>query len=174
MPGQKPKTVVRRSQFEPKSMFSIFFRTTGVVHIDCASMGETINNQCYIENCLKPVIKALEIDRPKCVAKNLKILHDNARPHVHANVNNFLIKHGIGIIRHQLHSPYLALCDFWLFSLIKSQLDTHSESQSLKDQITKIVKSIDRKEYSKTFDKWLERMQYCINNIGNYFEHLLK
>ena len=56
--GQKPKLVVKRNQFEPKSMFSIFFRTTGVVHIDCASKGATIDNQYYIENCLKPSIAA--------------------------------------------------------------------------------------------------------------------
>ena len=53
-PGQKPSKVVKRGQFEPKSMFSIFFPTTGVVHIDCALKGETINNEYYIENCLKP------------------------------------------------------------------------------------------------------------------------
>ena len=70
-------------------MFSIFFRTTGVVHIDAAGKGETIKNQYYIKNCLKPVVKALEIGRHKSGTKNLKILHDNAQPHVHKNVNNF-------------------------------------------------------------------------------------
>ena len=173
-PGQKPKAVVKRGQFEPKSMFSIFFRSTGVVHIDCAEKGEKINNQYYIENCLKPVVTALESDRPKCGTKNLKILHDNARPHVHENVNNFLTEHGIGIIRHPPYSPDLAPCDFWLFSLIKSQLVTHPNAQSLKKQITEIVGAIDKKEYGKTFEKWKERMQHCINNEGSYFEHIIK
>ena len=61
-------------------------------------------------------------------------------------------------------------CDFWLLSLIKSQLDV----ESLMKQITKILFSIDQKEYSKTFHKWLERMHHCINNNGVYFEHLIK
>lgn len=172
--GQKPKVVVKRNQFEPKSMFSIFFRTTGVVHIDCASKGATIDNQYYIENCLMPSIAVLERDRPKCGTKNLKILHDNARPHVHKNVNNFLTENGIGIVKHPPYSPDLAPCDFWLFSLIKSQLVTHPDAQSLKRQITEIVAEIDKKEYAKTFEKWKERMQHCINNQGDYFEHLLK
>ena len=64
-PDQKPAAVVKRGQFEPKTMLSIFFRTTGVVHIDAAGKGEIINNQYYIENCMKPVVKALEIGRPK-------------------------------------------------------------------------------------------------------------
>ena len=58
-PGEKPAAVVKRSQFEAKTMFSIFFRTNGVVNIDAAGKGEKINNQYYIENCLKPVVKAL-------------------------------------------------------------------------------------------------------------------
>ena len=173
-PGQKPAAVVKRGQFEPKTMFSIFFRTTGVVHIDAAGKGETINNQYYIENCLKPVVKALEIGRPKSGTKNLKILHDNARPHVHKNVNNFLTDHGIITIQHPPYSPDLAPCDFWLFSLVKSQLVTHPNVESLKRQITEILFSIDKKEYAKTFQKWLDRMQHCINNNGDYFEHLIK
>ena len=136
--------------------------------------GETINNQYYIENCLKPVVKALEIDRPKCGTRNLKILHDNARPHVHQNVNNFLTEHGISTIQHPPYSPDLAPCDFWLFSLVKSQLVSHPNVESLKKQITEILFSIDQKEYSKTFHKWLERMHHCINNNGDYFEHLIK
>ena len=34
-PGQPPRTIVRRNQFEPKSMITVFFRTTGPVLIDC-------------------------------------------------------------------------------------------------------------------------------------------
>ena len=75
--GEKPAAVVKKGQFEAKTMFSIFFRTTGVVHIDAAGKGEKINNQYYIENCLKPVVKALEINCPKCGTRKLKILHDN-------------------------------------------------------------------------------------------------
>jgi hypothetical protein len=29
-------------------------------------------------------------------------------------------------------------------------------------------------EFKKTFDKLLERMELCINNHGDYFEHLIK
>ena len=67
-PGQSPRVVVKRNQFEPKSMFSVFFKSTGDVHIDCAYSGEKIDNTYYIENCLKSVVKALKIDRPECGA----------------------------------------------------------------------------------------------------------
>ena len=58
-PGQRPETVVIRGKFEPKSMFIILIWTTGVIHFDCANNGKTNDNQNYIENSLKPVVKTL-------------------------------------------------------------------------------------------------------------------
>jgi hypothetical protein len=42
--------------------------------------------------------------------------------------------------------------------------------------INKIVKNISEaeEEFKKPFDKLLERMELCINNHGDYFEHLIK
>ena len=60
--------MAKRGLFDQKSMFSIISRTAGVVHIDCALKGETINN----ENCLKPLVKVLQIDRQKCDRKKSK------------------------------------------------------------------------------------------------------
>ena len=134
----------------PKFMFGIFFRTTAVVHIDCANKGQTIDNLYYIENFLKPVVKTLERDRPKCGAKSLNILIENARTDVHENVNNFLKEHSIGIDRHSSYSPDFVPCDFWIFSFIKSHLDTYSDVQSLKRQIhheDRGIKKIDRKVF---------------------------
>jgi hypothetical protein len=31
-----------------------------------------------------------------------------------------------------------------------------------------------KKEYKKTFDKWIERMKLYVSNEGDYFEHLMK
>ena len=75
------------------------------------------------------------------------------------------------------HPPYssdLAPCDFWLFNYIKSDLVTCSDAQSLMNAIIRIIGDIDKKEWNKTFDKWVERMELCIKEEGCYFEHLMK
>ena len=46
--GENPKPVVRRSQFEPKIMASVFFKSTGPDHIHFLKNGETINARSYI------------------------------------------------------------------------------------------------------------------------------
>lgn len=172
--GEKPRIIVKPGRFEPKTMFSIFFRTTGVVHISYLKRGETINHQSYLNDCLKPLVCSINEQRPVCGTKNLKFHHDNARPHVHSGVISYLKSQKFTIMDHPPYSPDLAPCDFWLFDYIKQRLGNHTSAQSLNEEITKIVSSIPEKEYKKTFDKWIERMEYCIKNKGDYFEHLIK
>jgi len=110
--GEKPRTVVKPGRFEPKTMFSIFIRISGVVHISYLKKGETTNHKSYIKDCLKPLVNRLNEHRPLCGTKNLKFHHDNARPHVHSNVISYLESQNFIIMDHPLYSPDLAPCDF--------------------------------------------------------------
>jgi len=47
----------RGNQFEPKSMFTVFFRSTSFVFVDCLESGKTISAKYYCDNCLKPLIQ---------------------------------------------------------------------------------------------------------------------
>ena len=172
--GEHPRTVVQRGRFEPKTMYSIFFKTTGLVHLDCMEQGKTITSNYYVNNCLNPVLKEIIKQRPTSGATNMKFLHDNARPHVTKEVISYLDEAGIKIVPHPPYSPDLALSDFKLIDYVKTRLDDHTNIESQRRQITKILQAIPKEEYKKTFDKWLERMQLCINNNGDYFEHLIK
>ena len=172
--GQSPRTVVKRGQFELKTMFSIFFKSTGVVHMTYLESGKTIDNVMYLNDCLKPLVRVLNQQRPVSSTKNLKFHHDNARPHVHSRVKSYLKSQNFIIMDHPPYSPDLAPSDFWLFDYIKQRLGSHTSVQSLNSEITEIVSSIPQDEYLKTFKKWLERMELCIKYEGHYFEHLIK
>ena len=100
----------------------------------------------------------------------MKILHDNARPHVAKIVKKYIKDQGIMIIDHPKDSPDLSPCDFWLFSKIKHDLGSKPNFVSLKRKIIKVVEKIPKEEWLKTFEKYLERMQLCIDNRGDYFE----
>ena len=137
--GEPPRTVVKRDRFEPKSMFAIFFKSTGPLVITCVNKGEKVDNKFYIENCLKPLIGQINKQRPSSGTNRMRLLHDNARPHVHKNVRNFLVDQGLALIEHPAYSPDLAPCDFWLFDHIKAQLDDHDSAESLEMQMTSIL-----------------------------------
>jgi len=88
--GDPPRTIVRRHQFEPKAMLTVFFKSTGPVLIDLLDKGETINHEYYVEKVLKPALRAVRQQRPTSGTTNFKILHDNAKPHVAKKVKEYL------------------------------------------------------------------------------------
>ena len=172
--GDKPRTVVRLNRFEQKTMFTIFFKRSGCLHITYMDKGKTINKDSYINDCLVPLVNTLKRQRPSTGAKNIKLHHDNARPHVHKDVKSFIKEEQMVSMEHPPYSPDLAPCDFWLFDYIKQRLVDATGPEDLRKQITKIVDSIDIKEWERTFEKWLERMERCLKHKGHYFEHIYK
>lgn len=172
--GESARTIVRQSRFDAKTLFCIFFRSSGPVLVHPVKSRQSIDNDYYIKNCLTPAFEAIIEDRPKSGLKGICLLHDNARPHVHQNVDNFLTANRIKLIKHPPYSPDLAPCDFWLFDLIKRNLDDQPDEESLVRAVRMIVESVPVQEYKKTFDKWIERMELCVQNKGDYFEHLIK
>lgn len=171
---EEPDTLVRRDRYEAKTMFCIFFRSTGAVQVTYCDKQVTIDNQRYINDCLSPMIKAVEKQRPECGVSDMYLLHDNAKPHVHYNVRSFLESKGLKEIDHPPYSPDLAPCDFWLFDYIKERLDDEENAESLAKSITKILHSIPVSEYKKTFKKYIERLELCVLAEGDYFEHFMK
>ncbi|CAF2734506.1 unnamed protein product [Rotaria sp. Silwood2] len=133
-----------------------------------------------IHDCLKmkklhhPVVKEIWKQRKSADTKGIKFLQDNARPHIHSDVINYLTEEGIIIMLHPPYSPDLAPCDYWLNNYIKRNLTDQPDEKLLARAVSKVMKKIPKEEFKKTFDKLLERMKLCINNHGDYFEHLIK
>jgi hypothetical protein len=130
---------------------------------------QTIGHQYYINNCLRPLVDEIKHQRPSYWTRGIKIHHDNGKLHIHKDVSNYLESEGIEIIPHLPNSPDLAPCDFLLFDLIKENLTNQSDSESLYDAVTKFMYSLNKEEYRKIFDKWIQRMQLCVDNQSDYF-----
>ncbi|CAF3142115.1 unnamed protein product [Rotaria sp. Silwood2] len=171
--NEPPRTIVRRNRYEPRTLFCLFFKSTGPLLIHKVDKGKTIDHDYYIDNCLIPVINEIR-KKEKSSRTTLKILHDNGPPHAHQDVVDYLTEECIEIIPHPPYSPDLAPCDFWLNDYIKNKLTDHTNEESLAEEVSAIMKNIPINEFKKTFDKLLERMELCINNNGDYFEHLMK
>jgi histone-lysine N-methyltransferase SETMAR len=172
--GDPPPTVVRQNRYAPRTLLAIFFKSNGPLLIHRLEPGQTINHHYYIDNCLRPVVDEIKRQRPSYGTRGIKFHHDNGKPHVHNNVLAYLESEGLTVVPHPPNSPDLSPCDFWLFDFIKENLPDQSDSQSLHDAVISFMNSLSNEEYKKTFEKWIERMQLCIDNQGDYFEHLMK
>ncbi|CAF1525642.1 unnamed protein product, partial [Rotaria sp. Silwood1] len=133
--GDPPPTVVRQSKYAPRTLLAIFFKSNGPLLIHRLERGQTIDHRYYIDNCLRPLIDEIKRQRPSCGTHDIKIHHDNGKPHVHRDVCTYLESKGFTIMPHPPNSLDLSPCDFWLFDLIKDNLSDQSDSQSLYDAV---------------------------------------
>ncbi|CAF5016228.1 unnamed protein product, partial [Rotaria sp. Silwood1] len=132
--------------------------TTGPVLIHCIERGQTVDHLYYIDNCLRRLVNEIKQQRPSFGTHGIKLLHDNGKPHIHKTVSDYLESKDITIIPHPPNSPDLTPCDFWLFSLIKQKIGDQNDAESLHDAVTAFMYSLNREEYKKTLDKWVQRM----------------
>ena len=157
---------------EKKTMFVVFFTTTGPLLFHEVPSGLSIDGIYYRDECLKPLLKNLSKKRPSSGTNGVKLYHDNARPHVKNIVFDYLREEKIKLMAHPPYSPDLAPSDFWLFGYLKDRLGSYPDAASLSKAITKELNAVPIEEYRKTFEKWIERMKLCIEHQANYFEHL--
>ena len=99
-----------------------------------------------MNHCLGPLVYEIKCQKPLCGTRGIIIHRDNERPHVHAYVINYLESQGITIMPHPPSSPDLAPCDFWLFDLIKENLDDENNSESLYSGVTEFMHSLRKEE----------------------------
>ncbi|CAF1316643.1 unnamed protein product [Rotaria sordida] len=152
--GQNPPTEVRRQQFEEKTMFVIFFMTTGPLLIHQLPPGTSINAIYYRDECLKSLVQKLHKKRPSSTPNGIKLHHDNARPHINDIVFNYLQEEKIKVMAHPPYSPDLAPSDFWLLSCLKRSLDTYPDATSLAKEL-----------FDRNGDNALEYMKILVNDM---------
>ena len=115
-------------------------------HFNSSSVdrGDTIDHRYYIDNCVELLFEEIRTQRLTSDTHTIKH-HNNAGPHMHKGIVNYLESEGITIIRQPVNSPDLAPCDFWLFTLIKQNLSNPDDSipyQSQKSYIRWIKRTI--------------------------------
>ena len=141
----------------------------------CVPKGQRVTGEFYANSCIAAVEQHYKERRPRTICKGLRILHDNARPHKTRLVKDTLESLGIVELQHPPYSPDLSPCDFWLFNNLKSHLSGRDfeTNHQLGSAIFQYLKAIPKEEYKKTFHKWLERLELCVLNKGEYFVHLM-
>ena len=128
--GQSPKKHRSISDEWTKNHFCIFFRSTGLVHITYVDEGRNVDREYYIRNSPAKVISLKNNDRLNSGSSHVRLLHDNARPHIAKNVKIYFKMKGIKTIRHPSYSLDLTPSDFWLFGHIKQKFIDKTDAES--------------------------------------------
>ncbi len=100
----------------------LFFDSKGVIHHEYVLEVQTVNATFYIQ-VLYRLCKRTARVRPE-MWRDWKffLLHDNARLHTAAIVQQFLAKEGVAPLSHAPYSPDLSSSDYFAFPKLKLKL----------------------------------------------------
>ena len=101
----------------------------------------------------------------------MRFVEDNARSHIHSDVINYLTEEDMNIMSHSPYLSDLASCNYWLNDYIKHNLIDEVNEKSL---ARNGIQGGEKYSRRRIFDKLLERIELCINDYGDYFEHSIK
>jgi len=96
------------------------------------------------------------------LTKGVRLLHDNARPHLARNTKALLDKFGWDILPHPLYSPDLALSDYHLFTNLKKHVGgkkLNSDEEVKTVVMEYLEKEIDGGFYNAGMQKLPDRLQ---------------
>ncbi len=110
---------------------------------------------------------------PKEEVENLFVFHhDNAPSHRADSTQKFLEKNNMWLLHHPTYSLDLALCNFFIFLMLKLALKgLHlGDLEEIKLKMTAYLQSISKSDFKRCYDDWLLHLRKCIAAQGEYFE----
>lgn len=164
---------VKKFKVSPSSrklMLTVFWDMKGVLLAEFMPTGSTINAVSYC-NTLTKLRRAVRDKRPDR-GNEVRLLHDNARPHVANSVREKLQRYQWEILEHPAYSPDLAPSDFHLFGAMKKFLggqkfDTHDD---VKSAVRHWLMQQPTEFYARGIFNLVHRWDKCINVNGSYVE----
>ena len=170
--GDRP-VIARRCKTSNHMLHAIFFDSKGPVLQIPVSKGSSVTGKFYRESVLTQLVDFYQKRRPRNEVCGIKLLHDNARAHKFATVQEYL-KESARCLRSSPYSPDLSPCDSWLFPRLKEMLAGHRfESRcGIGSAVYQCLQHIPKEDYRAAFWKWVDRCKMCVEADGAYFEGL--
>jgi len=127
---------------------------------------KTVNHGVYLEfleQYLLPEVKRQRIRSPL-------ILHDNARPHKHADITAFCNRHRWTELKHPPYSPDLNPCDYDLFGRLKRPHKgvRYTTVDDLVRAYTNTIYEINRNNDAIGISRLPQRWEEVTQNCGEY------
>jgi len=166
------KTKFKQTTSTRKNMCTVFWDRKGVLLVDFLPQGSTFNAGVYCET-LKKLHRAIQNKRCGMLSQGVVMIHDNARPHTAAAMQNLITTFGWEQFDHPPYSPDLAPSDFHLLLHLKSflaGLQFHDDNE-VREAVTTCFASQAASFYDERIQKLVQRYDKCLNNGGNYVEN---
>ena len=150
-----------------KVMLCVWWDSKGVIHHELLPRNMTITSIVYCEQLQRVNEKLLEI-RPGI--RQIRYLHDNARPHVAKATREKLLELGWEVLVHPPYSPDMAPTDYHLFNSLSNFLRGRqfADETEVSDLLNSFFASKPQDFYSRGILSLPDRWQRIVQNEGDY------
>jgi histone-lysine N-methyltransferase SETMAR len=151
-------------------MFTVIWGVDGLHIIDLMISQRSFNSEHFVSHVLAPMV-AKVFSRGRIPHTHQLQLHlDYCRVHFLKATEQFITKNHIGRVPHPPYSPDFTPSDFWLFVHVKTSLvgQAFDEPDQLLEAITEFLNGIEPPEVVAVFSHWVERVQWVLENNGDY------
>ena len=171
-PLKMPGAQILPNEYERQRRFCIFFTHKGSAIQIPVPKGRTVTDKFYKNVVLGKLKNYYESRRPKTGLKYVRLLHDNAPAHMARIVADFLESEKFPVILHPPYSPDLAPNDYFLFPKLKYHLSGRrcNSRNAPGSAVYQCLMGVPIEEYEKYFQKWIDRLKWCVLAGGEYFE----
>lgn len=163
--GEEPTSVAGFDRYGPKVMAIVAMDINGICYSELLAQKETVTAARYLA-FLKKLMAKWRGKRKHRVW----LLDDNAKPHRHATIEEWIEENRIGRWFQPPYSPDLSPCDYGCFRALKRAIGgvSYPSVTSLKKAIDKEVTDGNAHGRYATVRSLPERWQRCIKNKGAY------
>ncbi len=169
--GARPKKALHCTT-KKTTMLICFFDFEGILHHEFVPQKQRVKSE-YNAQVLARLREKIWKKRPTLWKDNSYfILHNNAPIHTAHHTVTCMMETEMNDLPHPAYSPDLALCDFWLFPMMKKQLKGREFKRILDLQaaIVSILDQIQKDDFEVAFHRLLTRWRKCVASAGAYFE----
>ena len=169
MSGASRPREPKRLEGARKVMISVIFNANRIASITVLPRGETFTKTFYYDSVIADFMMNVRIPKTRDGSRKVKLHCDNAPPH---RIDRELAMLNIPRVPHPPYSPDLAPCDFYLFGFLKMMLEGRNFESDLDllAEVRVILESIPQATLQMVYSEWVQRLNKCIQNNGEYVE----
>ena len=166
--GDEPrKQTARRSSMETKFMAIVAVSQRGEHYFEVLPRNEHINAERYVEFLINMEGYFANLQNP-ILPQNMRIQHDNAKPHTARLTTEHLEERNIRLLRQPPYSPDANLCDTYIFPRLESVRDDFVSRDDIYQFLTQEMPRFTAQRMSTALTELIQKMQKIINRGGNY------
>ena len=153
-------------------MLIVFCDINGIILNHMVPPKTSVTGDYYAWVIKSDLMRAVKRKRPDLIRSGFILHQDNAPSHESRVLMDTMETLGIENLIHPPYSPDLAICDFWLFPVLKDNLrgEKYESREDLGTAVNKVLRVMSRDGLDHVFRAWADRWEKCIKARGAYFE----